>query len=99
MLRWLLFIFALLIAALSSLTLVKAFNIPTWMAGILVGEFGHWLILLILVLITVVLAAVPVGFIRQFTLTIYVLAGLVLAKPTVQAWMIAQSLPAKLGRA
>jgi acetyl esterase/lipase len=98
MLRSLLFLLALALAAASLLTFIKAPNIPLWMVGILVGEFGHWLIVLIVLLGLLTAVAVPAGFFRQLILCVFFFTALILAKPTVQAYFAGQSLPAKLTR-
>lgn len=89
-------VLAVLLAAISILTVVRA---PDWMWAwkltILSGEFGHWLILM-----TVVLAAVnatrPAGEGRTLTLALCAVAFVCFLRPVYTARRIAEKLPAEL---
>jgi acetyl esterase/lipase len=98
MLRWILLILALLIAASSVLTTFKAPNLFTWKVAILVDEFGHWLVVLPVILGLVMLRSKAQGPIQWATLALCLLALPFLLKPVYQAWWLARSLPAQLVR-
>lgn len=100
MLRWILFSFALLLAALSLLTTFQAPDWLPWKTAVVAGEYGYWLI------------ALPVWFSvlawrwrrsgRGVAAGTALLCGVCIAgllKPSVQAWRIGGSLPGELEQA
>jgi acetyl esterase/lipase len=96
MLRWLLFLLALVLTAAAVLTCVKAPTLTTWMVAILVDEYGHWLALLALAILVTTVMVKPAGPVRWLTVASCVMALPLLLKPTFQAWKISWSLPARL---
>lgn len=99
MFRWLLLLLVLGAAVLGSLTVVKSPDWSQWRLAVLAGEFGHWIAL---VPLTIGLGAwVGRGShapLAGATLGLGLLAVILLLKPAVQAWRVAQSLPDKLRR-
>jgi len=94
MLRWILLLLALVCAGAASLTWLHAPKLWLWMTAILVGEFGHFLVLLPLAVGGC--AWFWGGELRWFIVGICALAGLSLLRPVAQAAWIARDLPAKL---
>lgn len=94
--KFLLPVLALLLAATSILTVVRA---PDWMWAwkltILSGEFGHWLVLAVLVL-AVVNATRPASDGRTLALALCAVALGCFLRPVYSAWGIAEKLPAEL---
>ena len=87
---------ALALAALASLTIVRAPDtIWAWKLALLAGEYGHWLLLVV-----VVLAATAglnlTGGARAVALALCVVAGAGFARPAWTAHRIAVSLPGDL---
>lgn len=94
MLKLLLLLLALLMAAISLLTLVRAPDfVWTWKLAILAGEFGHWLVLLPLGLALVAGFGATGGH-RLATLLLCVLAIAGFLRPAVSAWWIGRDLGA-----
>ena len=95
----LLLIPALVLAAVSLLTVVRA---PGWMWAwkltILVGEFGHWLALLALVLGWRAWVE-PAGPVRDLTLVLAALAFACLLRPVFRARRVGERLPAEIAAA
>lgn len=87
---------ALLLVAVSLLTMVRA---PDWMWAwkltILAGEFGHWLLILPLVL-ALLNAARPLGDGRTLTLGLCAIAFGCLLRPVYSAYWLSENLPAEL---
>ncbi len=97
MLRWFLLIFALLAAVLGALNLVKSPDWSYWKLAVLAGEYGHWVALLPLLIGMVAWSTrgTQVAW-TLATVAVCVMAAGLLLKPTVQAWRVARTLPARL---
>ena len=100
---WLILALALALAGPSALTALRAPTILVWKTALLVGEFGHflWLLSLLLAVLAWHLDAVgPVAnFARWLTLPFCLGSGLLLLKPVLQARQVARKLPDRLRRA
>lgn len=97
MLRWLLLVLSLASLALGGLTLMPAPDWSAWQAGVLAGEFGHWIAL------AVFFAGLVAWWLRgdratfsALVLLVSTVATVLLVKPAFQAWQIAAELPATL---
>ncbi|ATC64194.1 hypothetical protein CMV30_09635 [Nibricoccus aquaticus] len=101
MMRYVLLGVSVLLAGSAVLTAVKAPTVGTWMLGILVGEFGHFLVVLPLGLAVWTVARGVGGSAWVFgaTLVACAVAGIFLLKPSVQAGRVAAELPGRLERA
>ena len=99
MLRWILLLLALGLAAIASLAAVRSPDWAPWKLGVLAGEYGHWAALA--PLLVAALAWVSRGGATAVpAATVFVCAvafGLFL-KPTTEAWLLADRLPEKLER-
>lgn len=96
MLKYVLLVLALVAAALSLLTVVRAPDyIFGWWMAILAGEYGHWVVLLPLAL-AVAAAGGTAGAWRGATLVLCVVAVAGLLRPVVSARRMAATLPADL---
>ena len=92
----LLLILAALFFTVALLTLVRAPNwVLAWKLTILVGEYGHWLIVLPLGL-AAVSAQVTVGPLRLVTLALCAASAGALARPVLAAWRLSRALPDSL---
>jgi acetyl esterase/lipase len=100
---WLILALALALAGPSALTALRAPTILVWKTALLVGEFGHflWLLSLLLAVLAWHLdAGGPVAnFARWLTLPFCLGSGLLLLKPVLQARQVARKLPDRLRRA
>jgi len=97
MLKWVLLVLAVGCAGAASLTWWRAPTTGLWKASILVGEFGH-----LLVVLPVIIGVVAWGWgggLRGVIVAVCAVAALGLLRPVVRAAVIAQTLPAKLGSA
>jgi acetyl esterase/lipase len=91
--RWILLIFSLMAALASLLTLIRAPDyLWMWKLAIAVGEFGHWFVLLPLV-IAVLACFGATGACRAATFVLCAVAAAGLLRPTYSAWRIAAGLP------
>ena len=97
--RWILLILALAVSLVSLLTVVRAPDYMwTWKLAILAGEFGHWLI--VVPVVVAVVAGCGTGAwwrVAILALCLGAIAGF--ARPLVGARSLARSLPEKLGAA
>lgn len=99
MLKLLLPLTAFLLAALASLTFVRAPDtLLAWKLALLAGEFGHWLGLLA-VLVALTAGTMMIGFPRTLTLTLCLGAIVGFLRPVFEARKIAASLPGELNTA
>lgn len=94
MVRWILFLAAVVWLGASLLTLFRAPTLWLWKTTILTGEFGHFLV--VLPVITAVAAWGWGGGLRGMTLGLCAVAAGLLLRPVVQAAWIGRTLPAKL---
>lgn len=99
MLRWILLVLALFIAAAASLTTVRAPTLGAWKAAVFVGEFGYLVIFLPIVVAVLACVLKSAGPVRWVALALAVAAIGFLLKPLVQATGIARALPATLTQA
>ena len=97
--KFLFLVLALVLAAVSLLTMVRA---PDWMwawkLAILASEFGHWLALLPVVL-AVMAALQPASERRTLTLALCAVAVIGLLRPAYSAQSLAKKLPAEIDTA
>ncbi len=98
-LKYLLLPAALLLAAIASLTV---FRVPdtmwAWKLAILAGEFGYWLVLLV-VAVAVVAGSVLIGLPRTLTLAFCAVAATGFLRPVFVARRLASDLPENLRQA
>jgi len=97
MIRWFLLLLALSLMAAASLTFFKAPTLPLWRATIIVGEYGH-----LLVVAPLLLMWLAWNHGQRLAAPIWVLAVLtigLLLRPVVQAAFMGPKLPAQLARA
>lgn len=97
MLRWILLVLALALAALSSLTAVKSPDWAPWKLAVLAGEYGHWVALA--PLLVAALAWVSRGesaALAGATVLVCATAFGFFLKPVTEAWLIADRLPERL---
>jgi acetyl esterase/lipase len=100
MLRWILLALVLALAALSLLTVVKAPDWAPWKLAVLAGEFGHWLVPLPLLVVAIAwLSRGSQPIIALATVGVGAVATGLFLKPTIEASLMAQTLPGKLERA
>jgi acetyl esterase/lipase len=99
MLRWILLFLALGLALLGSLTVVKSPDWAPWKLAVLAGEYGHW------VAVAPLLVAALAWFLRGeavalagATALVCALALGLLLRPSIDAWLLARTLPEKLER-
>jgi len=97
MIRWLLFLLALSVTAASLLTVFKAPTLFLWKVSILVGEFGHLLVVVPLLIIW--LAWAHGGRLGLSILILGFLAIVFLLRPVVQAAFMAPKLSGQLAGA
>ncbi|MEO6873735.1 MAG: alpha/beta hydrolase [Opitutaceae bacterium] len=96
MIKFLLPLLALLFAVLSLLTWVRAPDyMLAWKLAILADEYGHWLVILVVVLAALNGLRAPSGG-RTLTLALCVVAGAGLLRPTFSARLVAEKLPAEI---
>jgi len=99
MLRWSLFLLALALLTLALLTLVKSPDWSEWKLALLVGEFGHWLALLPILLATCAwLFRGPSVALASATALLCALALGLFLRPTLEAWKLSGALPGQLTR-
>jgi acetyl esterase/lipase len=97
MLRWLLLIFALALAALGSLTAVKSPDWAPWKLAVLAGEYGHWVALVpLLVAVLAWRSRGDATALAGATLLVCALAFGLFLKPVAEASVLAGALPGKL---
>jgi acetyl esterase/lipase len=92
---------AILLAGASVFTAVKAPTVGTWMLAVVVGEYGHFLVVLPLGVAGWTLArgaGGETGFYAA-TLALCAMAAVFLLKPTMQARAVAHALPGRLEKA
>jgi acetyl esterase/lipase len=101
MMRYVLLGLSVLLAGAASLTALKAPTVGTWKVAILAGEFGHFIVVLPVMLALWVVARGPGGGAGVFGATLVACAVAVgfLLKPSVQARRVAAELPGRLERA
>ncbi len=93
MLKYLLLIAALLTVLVSLLTIVRAPDTTlAWKAALVVGEFGHWLVLFPLGFAVLAVAATSGGW-RVAILSLGVVAMTGLLRPVGSAWLVARQTP------
>ncbi len=94
--RWILPLVSLVAAVASLLTFVRAPDyIWAWKLAIVVGEYGHWLVLLPLGLAGLAVFGSG-GMVRVLTLGLCAVAAGGCLRPVFTAWRIAEQLPADL---
>ncbi|MBI3884667.1 MAG: alpha/beta hydrolase [Opitutae bacterium] len=94
--RWIILALAVLLAAVSLLNLVRAPDWSwVWKLAIIVGEFGHWLVLLPLGLAVVAVFATGGGA-RVAALALCAVAVVALVRPLLSARRLAENLPREL---
>jgi acetyl esterase/lipase len=97
MFRLLLLLVALLLFALSTLTVIRSPDWSPWRLAVLAGEYGHWF-----VVVAVILAAVAwgtrggPGWVAGGTVTLSLAAAALFARPSLAAAEIAAKLPRTL---
>lgn len=96
MLRWLLPVLAIFLAGLASLTTLRAPGITGWKLAILVGEFGHYLVVLPMALAVLAWRIQPNPVARWSTIGLGLVAAILLLKPLAQAWRISRDLPRQM---
>lgn len=97
MLRWILLVLALALAALSSLTAVQSPDWAPWKLAVLAGEYGHWVALA--PLLVAALAWVSRGtstVLAGATVLVCAAAFGFFLKPVTEAWLLADRLPERL---
>lgn len=99
MLRWLPSILALVVALLALLTTVRAPGLTGWKLAILVGEFGHYLVLVPVGIALFAWRAEAGPLLRWTAIGLSLLAAVFLLKPVGQAWGIARELPRRMDEA
>ena len=100
MVRGIILLLAAVLCAASSLTAFKAPTLPAWKLAILVDEFGHWVSLAPLAVGIIAMFAFRVG--RWWRLMIALFCAVAVAllwKPAMQAYKLAEKLPAELEKA
>lgn len=99
MLRLFLFVSAVALLAVGSLTAFKPPEWLNWKVGLLAGEYGHYLALAALGIATLGTLGRPLGPMSAAIAIVALFAASLLAKPCVQAWRIGSGLPKAFARA